>query len=189
MSKIRQAKKIWRIIIKVFSITFFTVAMLVLVAAIFLAIGDQRRTAIFGFSFFVVETDSMEPRLMVGEFIVVRTTDIADLEIDDMITFWQGGVPVTHAIVAIEQDRVIARGDKAPPHITETVYHDDIIGRVIFQSIPIGSIVLFFTSWQGLIFLIFIPLIILLIYEAWRIKLKIKNKREASVELPKSGEN
>jgi|GEM_PF-2307761 len=196
MSKLKQIKKIWTTFIKVFSITFFVVAMLVLIVAVFLVISDNRRTAIFGFSFFIVVTDSMEPRLQVGEFIVVRATDPLDLEVDDMITFWHGDLLITHAIVEVQSNRVIARGDKAPAHQTETVYHDAIIGRVVAQSMSMGVAVMFLTSWQGLVLLIAVPLLTLLIYEAWRLKLKIKHKRESlqspqesPEETPKNDEN
>jgi len=182
-TKTKRIKKIGAVIIRSLSIAFFAVTLLILMAAIFLTVSDRRNTAIFGFSLFVVVTDSMEPRIRVGELIVVRSvSNPANLEIDDVITFWQNNKIITHAIIEVQEGRVVARGEKAEDDQIEIDYYDSIIGRVIAQSMPLGAVVLFFTSWHGLVFLIIIPVIALVLHETWRFKAKLKNMKKAKQE-------
>jgi signal peptidase I len=59
----------------------------------------------FGYQTLVVLTDSMEDELPVGSGIIVKRTDPATLEVDDIITFFRpnDGLIVTHRIIEIDE--------------------------------------------------------------------------------------
>jgi signal peptidase len=72
-------------------------------------------TGMFGVQPVVVSGPSMNPALEVGDVVVVREARPEDIDVGDIIRFRQGGLPVIHRVVAIEdggsQIVFITRGD------------------------------------------------------------------------------
>lgn len=63
----------------------------------------------FGVGAAVVLSGSMEPELSVGDLLIVRERD--SYEVGDVVVYQTGRTAVTHRIVSIEGDEVIAKGD------------------------------------------------------------------------------
>jgi signal peptidase len=147
---------------------------------IYIGYSAQRGTypKIFGYSFMVIVTDSMEPTYNIGDFITVKTQN--DYEVGDVVTFYydiSGDTKpdlVSHRIESIIDGEVTLIGDN-PDYEgqTQTITKEDILGKVVWKSAFIGS--LFANNiLQNKQFLFAIITIILLIFVIYQIIHMIK---------------
>lgn len=127
---------------------------------------------IFGYSYMVVKTGSMQPTILIDDMIVVRIQD--SYEVDDIVTFYydigdNGTLDiVTHRIESIVGDVITVRGDAATdPNDYQEIEADDIIGKVVFTSTFLGQLFsLNFIQNKNIIFIILISgLSIFLVYQ------------------------
>lgn len=142
-------------------------------------------TMIFGYSFFIVSSPSMEYEIMTGEVIVVRQTDFEDLEIGQVLTFNQGNMRITHKIIAIDEGKreLTTHGVKNLEGINEIVPYDAAIGVVIFHSQFLGAALVFASSNYGFFLLIMLPLVIFVTVESVSLSKKLKKyKAEKETE-------
>jgi len=170
-------RKIFMVFIQVTSLSLFVLAIFFLSAAIYFRIIGERHTMIFGFSFFEVITDSMEPEILVGEIVIVRRINPELLEIGDVISFFDNEKINTHKIIYIGEYNVITRGINASGEDAPVLF-DAIIGRVVANSMTLGNFISFLRSWYGFVFLILVPAIGIMIYQTWRFGLKLKEIRQ-----------
>lgn len=94
--------------------TIFIDAVLVITILLFAVVVFSRiqgkTPEVFGYSFYVVVTGSMEPEIHVGDLIVVKETDKADIKVGDDILFYtdddywisQNIERVVHRVIAID---------------------------------------------------------------------------------------
>lgn len=125
--------------------------------------------SIFGYSFYYVLTESMEPEIKTGDMIIGKYTAPENLQIGDIITY-QGeigevkGKVVTHKIVEINGDTFITKGvanDTPDPPIHST----QILSKYV-ATIPVaGDVFSVINSKYGFIFLIVTPLVLLIANE------------------------
>lgn len=175
--------KIIKILLSVIPALIFVFAIYVIIN-IAVAYRKQEVPHIFGYSYMIVVTGSMEPTIAINDFIVVKARDTY-VE-DDIITFYydikQNGTleVVTHRIVAINDDEIVAKGDAvSDPNQTQTITKDDIIGKVIYQSTFLGQFLsLNFLQNKNLIFGILVfSLSVFAIYQIVKIiKLRKENQ-------------
>ncbi len=85
---------------------------------------------------FIVVSGSMEPAIHVGSICAVNMNcpynEIAD---NDIISFKNGEMTVTHRAVKVTQNGIVTKGDANNTDDVKPVTMDDYIGKVIF-SIP-----------------------------------------------------
>ncbi|MBE6547293.1 MAG: signal peptidase I [Ruminococcaceae bacterium] len=93
----------------------------------------------FGFGMSVVQSGSMEPELSVGDLIIVQKTK--NYELGDMIVFQSGRSLVVHRIVAMDDQKVVTRGDANNAADEEYVKYDSIKGEVTGVVPKIGYVV------------------------------------------------
>ena len=129
---------------------------------------------IFGYQIYIVSSDSMEPKLMIGDVILVKEVDVADIKKGDIITY-KGeigefrGKFITHQVVKAptktgDRYELITRGIRAGAMDDPKIYDDQVLG-VYQKTIPhIDKIYNFFLKPQGIVVFIFI-IIILFGYE------------------------
>ena len=152
---------------------FMTVLLVVLVCIlvmVFVARVSGNIPSILGYSIFRVSSDSMEPTLMVGDVILVKSVSPEDIHTGDILTY-QGttgqmeGKTITHQVIQepYEVDGVyhiqtkgIREGAVADPEIT----YDQVKGRYVTTLRFIDKLYSFFLSPLGLIS--FIALIVIL---------------------------
>jgi signal peptidase len=170
------------------SIFYFTVAVLSFYIFVEL-IMPNNTLRIFGFKPYSVITDSMEPVINDGDFIIVIKPELDELNPDDIITFYadydEDGQKevITHYIDSITDDGVDrtykTRGyDK--PNDSWVLTDDDILGVYYFKIPNFGN---FLKSPFSLILLtIMLALIILIRTNIKSVKKESKVKR--SVEKP-----
>ncbi len=138
--------------------------------------------SIFGYSFYYVLTQSMEPEIMAGEMILGKATDPEDLEVGDVITYigQSGSLKdkiITHKIVEINGDEITTQGvanDVADPPISP----DQVLSRYVTKIPYAGMLFSVINSKFGFIFLIVTPLCFLIVNEVSIIVKAFKEEKE-----------
>lgn len=141
---------------------------------------------------FVIVTESMVPTIEVNDAIVVKRVKDNTLNIGDIITFssndlYFNGLTVTHRVVGKKLDvdgNYIYRtkGDNNVLEDTALVDLDSIYGKVVLRLPKIGYIHSFVSSPMGFVLSIVIPVLLVIVYEFWRIA-KTVRKKYAEVEI------
>ncbi|MBQ4104964.1 MAG: signal peptidase I [Clostridia bacterium] len=144
----------------------FVLALIYVMIARFTDISPN----LFGYGLLRVSSESMEPELTIGDIVLVKKTDPAELKKCDVISYNGEKGPytdktVTHQIVEepYEKDglyyfttRGIKTGCLDDPEIDET----QIIGLVKCRIPIIGTLYDFFSKWYGMVALAAMVLII-----------------------------
>ena len=139
---------------------------------------------LFGYSFMIVVTDSMEPTYKVNDFVVVKAMD--DYNQGDVVTFYydinNDGKKeyVSHRISTIDDGTYIMVGDN--PRYEgqmQTITKEDILGKVIGKSTFLGSLlaVLILKNRQITFAIISLLLVAFIVYQFINI-IKITKKKE-----------
>lgn len=167
MSKKKQTKRI----ISIISIIFFILAFLLLIFA--MVSSNNSDLSLFGYRFYYVSTDSMEPDLKVGTFIIVNEIDPNELKVGDVISFVSSdpdikGMVNTHAVYAKSTDdsgnlEFTTKGVNAPKPDEYKVYPKDIKGKLAFSSYTIGQILNFLSKRWVSFCITIIPLAIIVL--------------------------
>lgn len=137
----------------------FIILICILILVIYLKfIAKVKNIEIFGYSFFIVKTGSMEPVIDAGEFIIVKREN--NYKEDEIITYKENDVYITHRIVEKDNDKYITKGDANNEKDSE-IRENNILGKVVFHSKILGKIITDYFSFI-IIFYIGINLIIYL---------------------------
>lgn len=125
--------KILRIIKKIIINLIIFILSIIAIIAIwgFIQINVQNKEYIniFGYSIFSTETGSMSPTMKKGDIIIIKIGD--EIKEKDIITYKKENVLITHRIVRIDGDIIIAKGDNNNIE-DEPIKKDEVIGKGIF---------------------------------------------------------
>jgi len=149
-------------LLTVISDMLFSLAIIMIVFVVAVNGSDGSAPKMFfNYSYFTVQTPSMQDEIPRGSFILVKRTDPSKLVIGDNITYMADrSTSVTHKITAIYEnyDKSGARGfvtqgvnNPNPDH--EIVYEANVVGKVIF-ILPVAGVVLSYLGENA--FLVFI---------------------------------
>lgn len=139
----KKAKKITGVIAAVFFI--FALSLLIF-ATVSRSNPDM---SLFGYRFYYVLTGSMEPEIKEGSFIISKKVSFEELSVGDTISFVSHdpdieGMINSHDIYSIDTNdegitEITTKGAANPEPDEYKVYEEDIKGRVVFSSYPIGK--------------------------------------------------
>ena len=138
----------------------------------------------------IVLSDSMYPDIKEGDLIICKKIDQADIEIDDVIAFYdpesKGSAVVTHKVVDIISDNgKLYFKTKGINNNTEdrlAVAGDKVIGIYTGTRFGgIGSLAMFMQSTVGLIVCVILPIGAFVAYDVIKRKLK-ENNNDDEVE-------
>jgi signal peptidase len=138
--------------------------------------------SVFGYSFYYVLTESMEPEIHAGDMILGRSTDPEDLQVGDVVTYVGAtgdveGKIITHKIVEIEGGIITTQGvanDIPDPPINSS----QILSKYV-MTIPLaGKLFSVINSKWGFVFLIVTPLALLIVNEISIIVKAFKEDKE-----------
>ena len=135
----------------------------------------------------IVLTDSMYPEIKSGDVIICREIDPDDIEVGDVISFYDpagnGTSVVTHKVIEIveEDDDLFfrTRGTNNNTDDRLPVHEDKVIAEYTGTRIPAaGKIALFMQSTTGLILCVIVPIVLFVGYDVLRRRLYEKNKAD-----------
>ena len=178
---------VWIFVIFAVSMTIFTV--------ISVNTFNRNDRSILGYKAYIVNTDSMSKTdFKAGDLILVKETDPSTLKAGDIITYMSQnsesfGETITHKIRKVTTD---SRGNHGfITYSTTTDQDDDTIVTYMYvlgkyeKTIPdIGTFFNFMKTPQGYILCIFVPFMLLIIYQAVNFVMVFRRyKREQLEEL------
>lgn len=199
---------------KIINITTKTLAWILVVFAVFMMIFtvisvstvDKSDRGLFGYKFYIVRTDSMSLsennadfpiHFSAGDMIIVQELeDKTSLQVDDVISFISlnsdtHGEVVTHAIYEVksENGKVVAyktMGTHTGTPDESAVEPSYVLGKYVGQINGLGHFLAFMKTIPGYIVCIFVPFLLLIIYNGVNcIRLFKKYKSEQNAEIQK----
>ena len=160
-------KKIINIIVNTITILLFVFTLILLIIGIS-SKTENKMPVFLGFTYSRVGSDSMEPNLNIGDIIITKDVDFADLKTDedlgeiqkgDIIVFKRGDMNIVHRAIRTNEDgSLVTKGDKYSED-EEFVSEDIYIGKVILKIPKLGKLV----EKQNLIFTIIIIIFIIIV--------------------------
>lgn len=173
-----------KLISKIFKIASYCVFGLIICLSIFVLtlrfLGES--PSVFGYSFYYVLTESMEPEIHSGEMILGKHVPAEDLQVGDIVTYLGdtgtfNDKIITHKIIEINDDIFVTKGvanDQADP----AIHSSQILSKYV-ATIPLaGKVFSVINSKLGFVFLIITPLVLLIINEISIIVKALKEDKE-----------
>ena len=184
-----KAKKIFSRVMTALSVAIFVFGLIIFVSVLNAAAGKV--PSVFGFSVLQVSSGSMEPEYMTGSVVIVRETDVTELSVGDVISFYStdkdiSGKVNTHRIIKIEHmidgDEPIftTQGDRNELPDKNKVHSANVIGKVVYDLGTVsGSIISVLQNPNVIFFVIVLPLVFITFGEAINlVNLIVKSKYE-----------
>ena len=123
-------KTVKNTIINVIIFILSIIAILAVWSFIQINVSGEEYANIFGYSIFSTETRSMATTIEKGDIVIVKIGE-SDLKEKDIITYKNDNAIITHRIVKIDGDLIVAKGDNNNTE-DEPIKKDDVIGEVVF---------------------------------------------------------
>lgn len=117
-----------KIIINLIIFILGIIAIIAIWMSIQLNIQNKEYVNIFGYSIFSTATGSMSPTIEKGDIVFVKIGE--QTKEKDIITYKKDNEFITHRIVKIEGENIIARGDNNNTD-DEAITKDMILGKVV----------------------------------------------------------
>lgn len=197
MVKKSKAKKILSIVSVVISAIIFAFAISVFILTM-QARAKNRPVELFGYSFAVVVTDSMEPEIMVGDLITVRVCSIDEVGVGDNVVFiGQSGdykdKCIVHKVVAVSEENgkieLTTKGVHNPQADDDPVTADNFIGLELRNSAALGKIITFLKQPLNWLYIVVI-LVVLIVLVAQIIRIvKYAKERKSGDDSPPPDED
>lgn len=134
----------------------------------------------------IVQSGSMEPEIMTGDLIINHVAKMDELEVGDVVSYYEGKYLITHRIVEETMDEngnpaFICQGD-ANNTPDDTLVTAENLAGVYLQRIPkLGDVAMFMQTTQGLIVCVICPTVLLLLYDFLR-RRKIEKAEQKETE-------
>ena len=122
-------KIIKNIIINLIIFVLGIIACIAIWTSIQLSVQGKEYVNIFGYSIFSTATGSMSPTIEKGDIVIVKIDD--QVQKNDIITYKSGNAFITHRIINIDGESIIAKGDNNNTE-DEPIQKNAIIGKVNF---------------------------------------------------------
>ena len=124
----------------------------------------------------IVLTDSMYPVIESGDLIICRTAQAEDIQVDDVITFYDpmgnGTSVVTHRVMEVTQENgdiaFRTKGDNNNAEDQVLVPADSLIGTYQRRIPKVGHVAMFMQTTTGLIVCVVLPIVLLVGYDLLR---------------------
>lgn len=163
-------KKVILGIVNVVSAAAIVIALFVLCTVVMTRSGEAPN--ILGHYVFRVMTGSMEPKIREDALIIARKTDLSEIKPEDIISYYStdpllNGSVNTHRVISVEQqgDSYVfnTKGDANAMPDRYPALGENVLGKVIFVSYPLGVFVNFLSSPVAFVLLILIPIFIIFV--------------------------
>ncbi len=175
INKRKEKAKILKRIMEIIAIILIYNIILIIVSSI-----NGKDFSILGYKAYIVDTNSMEPTINVGDIVIVKKVKEDKLKQGDVITFTEEGEVITHRITKVETEEIgtqyVTKGDNNNTEDTFKIRYNDIIGEEILTIPRLGKTVQILDS--KIIILIIILIILIFILVKIQKNEKIENRRE-----------
>ncbi len=176
-------------------INVILVIVILLAAGVMILTGINSRsgkaTMVLGYGFMAVQTGSMTPEYPVGSVIIIKETDPAKLNKNDVITFYSPYLNkiVTHRIVEVSEDgdgtySFTTKGDANEINDEHPAEGEQVIGKVIAKSSIMEKLVKLRENPATFFLLILLPMCVIISLEFFSIY-----KKNAAAKDSKDSEN
>lgn len=174
-------------VVNVLAAVVIALALVVLLRTVFTPAGEV--PSLGNYSFMRTLTGSMEPAIPVHSFIVTEAVDPESLQVGDIITFRSTeskleGALNTHRITSVYEEggqlMFHTKGDANAVEDSEPVSSINVVGKVVFISAALGTVVSFFSNPLVFFPFVVVPLVLLLGFEL--VKLVKSTKEVARAE-------
>lgn len=118
-----------KVVIDIIIFILGIIAIIAIWGVIQLHVQHKQYVDIFGYSIFSTGTGSMAPTMEIGDIVIIKIGD--EIKEKDIITYQKEDVLITHRVVRIDEDTVIAKGDNNNTE-DEPIKKDKIIGKAIY---------------------------------------------------------
>ena len=175
INKRKEKEKIVKRIIEIIAIILIYNIILIIISSI-----NGKDFSILGYKAYIVNTNSMEPTIKVGDIVIIKKVKAEKLNQGDVITFTQEGEVITHRITKIETEekstQYVTKGDNNNTEDTLKIKYEDIIGKEILTIPQLGKAMQLLDS--KIILLIIILIILICAFVKIKKKEKLENRRE-----------
>ena len=174
-------------VVNVLAAVVIALALVVLLRTVFTPAGEV--PSLGNYSFMRTLTGSMEPAIPVHSFIVTEAVDPESLLVGDIITFRSTeskleGALNTHRITSVYEEggqlMFHTKGDANAVEDSEPVSSINVVGKVVFISAALGTVVSLFSNPLVFFPFVVVPLVLLLGFEL--VKLVKSTKEVARAE-------
>ncbi len=174
-------------VVNVLAAVVIALALVVLLRTVFTPAGEV--PSLGNYSFMRTLTGSMEPAIPVHSFIVTEAVDPESLQVGDIITFRSTeskleGALNTHRITSVYEESgqlmFHTKGDANAVEDSEPVSSINVVGKVVFVSAALGTVVSLFSNPLVFFPFVVVPLVLLLGFEL--VKLVKSTKEVARAE-------
>ena len=188
-----RAEKIGSGIVTGISVLFFVLALFFLISTVVAHKKGNRSVELFGYSFSIVQTDSMTGEIEVGELITVKICGIEQAEVGTNAVYIAQDGPlkgqqIVHKVIEVATDEqgryIITQGVKEGASVDDPVYGQQFVGIAVSHSVFWGKIARFFSTPINWLLIIVIIIGIPGIYEL--IKLIVRYSKEVKKEKEES---
>lgn len=175
INKRKEKEKIVKRIIEIIAIILIYNIILIIISSI-----NGKDFSILGYKAYIVNTNSMEPTIEVGDIVIIKKVKAEKLNQGDVITFTREGEVITHRITKIETEekstQYVTKGDNNNTEDTLKIKYEDIIGKEILTIPQLGKAMQLLDS--KIILLIIILIILICAFVKIQKKEKLENRRE-----------
>ncbi len=171
-------------VVNVLAAVVIALALVVLLRTVFTPAGEV--PSLGSYSFMRTLTGSMEPAIPVHSFIVTEEVDPSSLQAGDIITFRatessMEGALNTHRITSVYEENgqlmFHTKGDANAVEDAAPVAAVNVVGRVVFVSAALGTVVSLFSNPLVFFPLIILPLVVLMVFEIAKL---VKSTKEVA---------
>ena len=197
--KIFKNSYISRLVSKILSIVFTIILVLLIILGAFMfyfnsqAKSYEKKGLVYTppFGLYTIVSGSMMPKINVYDVIVsVNSKNPEDIRVGDIITYISNwdlnyGLNITHRVVDISKNEqgeysFITKGDNNNDVDGAEVPYSNVIGKVVFRIPQLGRLQFFLATKMGWFVIVFIPAILVIIYDVVKVLKLAFIKREVS---------
>lgn len=155
-------KKGFKALFSQFLTGIFFIICASIILEVIIAGAEGRTPQFFGYSISYVPTESMEPTINAGDYVLSHNVKFEQVNVDDIIIYKSNsGRLIIHRIIVKTDEYIICQGDNNPIPDSEMIYPDMVKGIYIKQ---IQALKIFSNGInQNIVYLILIILFIILI--------------------------
>lgn len=179
-------KKAWKVISTVIFSLIIALEVLLIGMSVTSRIMDKN-PSVFGYSMYVVATNSMSGKLEVGDVIIGKKVDVATINIGDIITY-QGEIgsyankTITHEVIGKRSDGdkyyFTTQGCNNPDPDPFEVRGDQVLTKHVYKTVVVTFFYNILNTWYGFTLLIVVPIGYILVNRIITIVVEIKEEKK-----------